>query len=278
MAGEQITVAVTQVNEQRRGYQNITLTNWTNTNEPEINEGGRVEIQNALYKFAANEDIDASNNWAGFGNDTQIYGYYLVGGGGASVTCELTDVVPTWQEQFGGWYDTASDTNRFWGGIYKDGSGNYADKFIYDGRELKQADAFQIDERGALTTTGSITATGVITPIGGIYAVNYNIIPKVIDIGNWNMNVSGIGTATISIAHGLVHDDIKSVTVEINNNGENDKYPLSYWFGGVAGGVWSLDEPSGNVVLSVTTGGFFDSGTFDLAITQRGDIIIWYKV
>ncbi len=142
MAGEQITVAVTQVNEQRRGYQNITLTEWTSTNEPAINEGGRVEIQNALYKFPANEDIDASNNWAGFGNDTQIYGYYLVGGGGATVTCELTTTAPTWQEEFGAWYDTATDTNRFWGGIYKNAGGNYADKFLYDGRNFIYSDNF----------------------------------------------------------------------------------------------------------------------------------------
>ncbi len=268
MAGEQITVAVTQVNEQRRGYQNITLTNWTNTNEPEINEGGRVEIQNALYKFAANEDIDASNNWAGFANDTQIYGYYLVGGGGASVTCELTDVAPTWQEQFGGWYDTASDTNRFWGGIYKDGGGNYADKFLYDGRELKQADAFQIDERGALTTTG------------GIYAVNYNIIPKVIDIGAWNMDSTG----RVDIAHGLTYADIISVGVLIRNDADTFR---STFTGG------TLAEPSyttavdvlGEIRVAATNINLlrkadvlgFDNANFSGG-ANRGWITIWYKV
>ena len=142
MAGAIVPVAINQVTEQRKGFQNITLTNWTNTAEPAINQGGRVEIKGALFSFAGNEDLDASNNWAGFGNSTQIYGYYLVGGGGTTVVCELTTTAPTWQEESGGWYDTASDTNRFWGGIYKDGSGNYADKFLYDGRNFIYSDNF----------------------------------------------------------------------------------------------------------------------------------------
>ena len=157
MAGAIVPVAINQVTEQRKGFQNITLTNWTNTAEPAINQGGRVEIKGALFSFAGNEDLDASNNWAGFGNSTQIYGYYLVGGGGTTVVCELTTTAPTWQEESGGWYDTASDTNRFWGGIYKDSGGNYSDKFLYLGRELAYSNNFNIDERGAIARGRIVT-------------------------------------------------------------------------------------------------------------------------
>jgi hypothetical protein len=46
------------VEEQRRGFISLSLTNWTNTNEPLIAEGSRIEISNALYSFAGDEDID----------------------------------------------------------------------------------------------------------------------------------------------------------------------------------------------------------------------------
>ena len=88
MAGSQITTYTTIITGSMKGFMAVTLDEWTTLLEPEITEGSRVEISGSLFKFDALEDIDASGNWAGFGNSTQIYGYFLVAG--ASVTCELT--------------------------------------------------------------------------------------------------------------------------------------------------------------------------------------------
>ncbi len=278
MAGAIVPVAINQVTEQRKGFQNITLTNWTNVAEPEINQGGRVEIEGALFSFTANEDLDASNNWAGFGNSTQIYGYYLVGGGGTTVVCELTTTAPTWQEESGGWYDTASDTNRFWGGIYKDGSGNYADKFIYLGRELAYSNNFNIDERGDLILASDITVgndanvTGDIVLTGGITEHSVTYKTKIIDIGVWDMDT----TSAIAVNHGLTFSKIRSVSACIVNNANTIKNQVpdgtDLIFSPGAAGTATVTQ----VKIARAGASIYDSVNYNGA-TNRGWITIIYE-
>ena len=301
MAGTQITTAITQVDEQRKGFQNITLTNWTNVAEPEINQGGRVEIEGALFSFTANEDLDASNNWAGFGNSTQIYGYYLVGGGGASVTCELTTTAPTWQEEKGGWYDTASDTNRFWGGIFKDVGGNYADKFLYVDRTSKTTPNNLIDNRGNLDLTGYVNDDKQIDfasdatilwdesenefyfnkslkVAGGIETDGTKLKTKKVNIGAWNMDT----TTGVNVAHGLTFGNIIAWFVTIRDDTDAVRTPLNQ--ANTGGGL----PPSGKATLGavnialartdVGDGGIYDNTAYDIMGDDgnRGFITIIY--
>jgi len=264
MAGEQITVAVTQVDEQRRGYMAISLDEWTSTNEPEITEGSRVEIKNALFKFPANEDIDASAGWGAIANDTQVYGYFVVAG--ANITCELTTTEPEWDEEFQGWYTAIGSTNRFWGGIYKDSGGNYADKFIYEGRTLKYTDTLKITEIGDIESEGT-----TIISRGGIDAVNQIIMPKVIEIGDWNMDL----TATKTVLHGLTLSSIRSFNVLIRNDANTE-----YWDFGITSGGYSAYAKATTTAISMqrNSGEWFDQATFATTPYNRGWITIWHEV
>ncbi len=295
MAGTQITTAITQVDEQRKGFQNITLTNWTNVAEPEINQGGRVEIEGALFSFTANEDLDASNNWAGVSNSTQIYGYYLVGGGGTTVTCELTTTAPTWQEEKGGWYDTATDTNRFWGGIYKDAGGNYSNKFIYLGRDLITANHFNVDENSNIELTGTVNLDKNIGFASdadilwdesedefyfnkslkvddGIETDGTKFKTKKLNTGGWNMDL----TAIVSIAHGLVWTNIRSVNVIIRNDANNKWTSLTTLGGNQIDGVWNVDAT--NINLARINGADYDNNADYDDAANRGHIIIVHEV
>jgi len=67
MAGSLVTVPavgaanwedfITHVEKFRRGHIELSLTNYTNTSEPNIASGSVVEINGGLYQFTANESI-----------------------------------------------------------------------------------------------------------------------------------------------------------------------------------------------------------------------------
>ena len=300
MAGTKETVYTTIVTESMKGYQNITFTNWTNTAEPAINQGGRVEIKGALFSFAGNEDLDASNNWPGFGNSTQIYGYYLVGGGGTTVVCELTTTAPTWQEESEAWYDTATDTNRFWGGIYKDGSGNYADKFLYVDRTSKTTPNNFIDNRGNLDLSGYTNDDKQIDfasdarqlwdesenefyfnrslkVAGGIETDGTKFKTKKIDIGDWNMN----STSSVSKAHGVTLTKIRSVTSLIQSDSGLILDPDGKYDNTITGIGYYVYINNTNVFVTRRTGSVYDvSPNYNAVspeISTRGWIIITYE-
>jgi hypothetical protein len=125
MAGSQVEVALTQIEKQRLGYQAVSLTNFDTDNEPEIAAGSKVEIGGALFEFSANESI---TGWGGIGNDNDVYIKLVVDG--TSVTAEFTTSAPSWDTAKHGWYD---GLDRYIGGLYKDGSGNYTAKYLFDG-------------------------------------------------------------------------------------------------------------------------------------------------
>jgi hypothetical protein len=71
-------------------------------------------------------------DWAGFGNNTQVYCYLVVAG--LNVTSKLTTTAPTYNDEKQGYYD-ATNTYRYYAKIYKDNGGNYSQKAIYMNQE-----------------------------------------------------------------------------------------------------------------------------------------------
>ncbi len=126
MAGSQIVIMANQVEKQRAGFQSVSLTNFSSdTLEPTVAAGSKIEIGGALYEFPANESI---TGWAGIAVSSDVYIHLTASG--SSVTASFSVAAPMWSEASNGWY---SGSARVIGGLYKDGSGNYSGKWLYLG-------------------------------------------------------------------------------------------------------------------------------------------------
>jgi len=151
MTLSQVTVYANQIAKQRLGYQAISLTNYDNDNEPQIAAGSKVEIGGALFEAVSNENI---SGWAGISNSSDVYIKLIVSG--ATATAEFTDTPPTWSTSKQGWYN---GDDRYIGGLYKDGSGNYTDKHLFAGFNEKTVTTGKI--RNLAVTTAKIDNSAV---------------------------------------------------------------------------------------------------------------------
>ncbi len=98
---------------------------------------------------------------------------------------------------------------------------------------------------------------------------------KVIDTGDWDMDA----TASLNVAHGLSATEWKTVRVVsaiVRNDADNSYVPVEYATGaGVANGAISQIDAT-NVILGRTTGGNFDSTSFDSTSYNRGWVTLEY--
>ena len=265
MAFSQVTVAANQIDKQRLGYQAISLTNFaSDTDEPQIAAGSKVEIGGALFDADANESI---TGWAGIANSSDVYIHLTVSG--SSVTASFSTTAPTWDTAKQGWY---SGSVRVIGGLYKDGSGNYARKWLY---EEKQVASVKRYGNGAVELGDDLDVTGDLTVTGDLSCASLQAgsddTPwkrKVIDIGDWNMD----STESVNVAHGVTSTKIKKVDVMIRLDGGNYCYPIDV----LGGGYWGIALYS-NIHLERTAGGFFDNVNFDSTSFNRGWIVIEYE-
>lgn len=95
------------------------------------------------------------------------------------------------------------------------------------------------------------------------------IVMEIVNIGTWNMNVSGSGN-TYVFAHGLTFSaDVVSINVFVRSDS-----PLSEYHVFIQGGTIKIDNT--NVTLTPTTGGFFDNAGFSDLI-NRGYLLLLHK-
>lgn len=94
---------------------------------------------------------------------------------------------------------------------------------------------------------------------------------KVVNIGNWNMDLTG----AVNVAHGLTLADIRAVQASIINDAGLVHYPLNY-ANGIATVGGSISWDGTNVILTRFGTGFFDSIDFDTAVFNRGTVTIFY--
>ena len=128
MAGAQVTVALTQLEKQRLGYQAISLTNFELGTLPAIAAGSKVEIGGALYEFASEEAI---TGWGAIGTGNDVYIIQTVTG--TAVAASFTTTAPTWSESKQGYYTSLV---RGIGGLRKDADGDYTKKYLYQGQKV----------------------------------------------------------------------------------------------------------------------------------------------
>lgn len=169
----------------------------------------------------------------------------------AAYVANLTGV--SWNSDYNGYYDVS-------GNLY----------IFHEGLALVAGEISTVFGRYAMQL-----ANGDTPVIGNGKA----LLPKVIDIGDWNMD----STQSVDIAHGISdHTKIRAVSAVIRKDDETDHYVL----GGIklstlpeeASTAWISYYDSTNVGLYRTTGGFFDSAVFDATSFNRGWITIWYEV
>ena len=96
---------------------------------------------------------------------------------------------------------------------------------------------------------------------------------KIVNIGNWNMDA----TASVSVAHGLTNEKIRSVSAMIRDD-SNSFFNLLHIVDAscIAQGGYGAHN-TGNVVLIRLTGGTFDTVSFDDNSFNRGWITITYE-
>lgn len=122
----------------------------------------------------------------------------------------------------------------------------------------------------------SIAAQGLQLSTLGVDTEGTNLFlrTKVMDIGDWNMDTTG----SVSIAHGLSFQKVRSISVLIRNDLDTEYYDLSANHEpGNSGGPFPLIHANNtNIVLERMPGGFFDDTNYDSTTYNRGWITIIY--
>lgn len=273
MALTQIVTSVTQLEEQRVGYIQMYLDDMTDGAEPLITEGSVIEIAGSIANVqGGDEDIDVNGDWAGFANDTQVYGYI----NGSTFVPHLTTTAPTWNDEKQGWYD-ATGTHRYYLKIYKDAGGNYDNKALYT--NIKN---IVITENGIEIETSIIKSSGLTDAItidakyidASAVESKVGIKTKIIEIGDWNMD-SDLG---VTVDHGLGADfyKIRNIDVYILDDTGNNMYNLLGLNGFTASGILGLISSAG-IVIQRIVGGYFDNVTFDSTSYNRGWVFITHE-
>jgi hypothetical protein len=263
--GSQITTSVTVINSGLKGYQAISLTNFTASGLSAIAAGSTVEIAGAFFAFNVQESITAFSTIT-----TATTGYIALTPSGTAgsqiVDAAWTATAPTWSESKQGWYASAASSVRVIGGGLKTSGTAMEPKWMLTPAVQNMRADGGLDVPGDLDVGGDISAAGwVETGAGRTIAVS------VVDIGDWNMDA----TASVNVAHGLTFSSIIGAQVWVRTDTNATKFPLDFAQAG---------DPNGFVSISATTvdltrieSGIFDSASYDSTSFNRGWIILWYE-
>jgi len=280
MAGSQVTVAASCIEKQRLGYQAISLTNFaSDTLEPAIAAGSKVEIGGALYEFASDE---ALTGWSGIANSSDVYIHLTVSG--SSVTASFSTTAPTWDDAKQGWYSGAV---RVIGGLYKDGSGNYARKWLYEEKQVASVKRYgngTVEFTGALygavEVDGSLSVSTTVTGGTGMVAGTGNqaFLKAKVSIGVWNMDADATKVVAlpmdgnrVRVIGGVIYsDDYESVAEGCYI------FPTRAANGSPECWVGPEDLMDDSITLYRQTGGMFDSTDFNATDMSRGELMIEY--
>jgi hypothetical protein len=270
MALAQELVVATQVEVQRYGYQAVSLTNFTSdTLEPQIAAGSRLEIGGALFVAAGNESI---TGWGGISVSSDVYIKLTVSG--ASATASFTTTAPTWSTSKQGFYD---GSDRYIGGLYKDGSGNYARKWLYEEKQIASVKRYG---SSAVELTGAVYGSGYGAALigeAGLKAGSADTawLRKVVEIGDWNMDT----TVSVTVTSSISGVKIRRVSVVIRSDGAAS-YLAPSWDDSGTLQLWIKDANMsvlGGVIICRLTGGDFDNSSFDSTSYNRGWVTFEYE-
>jgi hypothetical protein len=129
------------------------------------------------------------------------------------------------------------------------------------------------------TVGGTLGVTGVLTATAGIDAggngAGSTLKTKVINIGDWDMNIGGNGVANVNVVHGVTYANIRRITALIRNDTDASIYDFASVQ--TAAATYSIRGNSTIIELTIQTGGFFDGTAFDTETSyNRGWIVVDY--
>lgn len=130
MAGAQIGTSVTILSSGLKGWQAVTLTNFSGSAVSAIAAGSTVEIAGAFFIFGTEESI------TGFSAITTAATAYVAltpsgTAGSQIVNAAWTSTAPTWSESKQGWYASAASVVRYIGGGTKTGTTALEPKWVF---------------------------------------------------------------------------------------------------------------------------------------------------
>jgi hypothetical protein len=118
----QVTIAASQIDKARLGLNTISLTHFTDTAEPSVAAGSKLECGGALYEATADE---TATGWAGV--SASAIAWLLFTPAGATGAFSYTNTAPTFSTSKQGWY---IGDNRVVAMLYKDAASLYQFKNI----------------------------------------------------------------------------------------------------------------------------------------------------
>jgi hypothetical protein len=118
----QVTIAASQVDKARLGLNAISLTHFTDTAEPSVAAGSKLECGGALYEATADE---TATGWAGM--TASAIAWLLFTPSGSTGAFSYTNTAPTWSTDKQGFY---TGSNRVVAILYKDAASLYQFKNI----------------------------------------------------------------------------------------------------------------------------------------------------
>jgi hypothetical protein len=148
-------------------------------------------------------------------------------------------------------------------------SGNTDTKILYDGG---------FNFKGAYDQIGNSDITGTLTVSGGIDTDGTLLKTRIINIGDWDMNRSATGAASVSISlspwTGTDWKNIRNVRALIRNDADTEYTHLD---NDDTNGVIDRIGPSNAIRLNVGTGGIFDTTDYNNGTSyNRGWVMIDY--
>jgi hypothetical protein len=123
MAGTLLTVYTDQLQHQRKGVVQISITDFDVETVSEIAAGSIIEIAGAMILFESDESMGV--NWA-----AMAAGIVWARIDGVALTSAYTQVAPTWNDELQGWYD-ATGQYRYYARLYKSAGSAYQRKALY---------------------------------------------------------------------------------------------------------------------------------------------------
>lgn len=227
------TAFISRIEKQSKGFNAVSLSNYDATGVCVITDGSTFEIAGSMYLCTTDTSIGGS----------LATGICYIMATGASTTAAVawSTTAPVWRDDFQGYYATVASSVRALGGCNSNGA-NCKEKWLYHKQE----------EMNYIRTSGSLRP----------------MKKKTLEIGDWNMDTGG----GVSVAHGLVLDEIKAVKVMIRIDTLDRITPLDFINDD---GFFSCDATE--IDLTRTVGGYFDADTHNATSFNRGWIRIEYE-
>lgn len=107
------------------GFRRVSLTNFDNASEPQVEAGSTLDVNGTPVVFGSNESI---SGWSGISAGNDVYIKIVVSGSSATVV--FTTTAPTYSASKRGYYN---GNDRYIGGLWKASSTKYCNKWLYPG-------------------------------------------------------------------------------------------------------------------------------------------------